>query len=127
MQSTGQTSTQALSFTLMQGSAMIYAITASCEPHGLPRRRSARGAQNLRSCINLPRRCQAVWADSERPELGVERVAERIAEKIEGEYGQTDGEPREHGHPGRRLGEVHGRAAQHEPPRRGRLLHPEAE
>jgi hypothetical protein len=30
MQSTGQTSTQALSFTLMQGSAMIYAIPASC-------------------------------------------------------------------------------------------------
>src|SRR5207237_8351350 len=29
MQSTGQTSTQALSFTLMQGSAMIYGIKAS--------------------------------------------------------------------------------------------------
>src|SRR5207245_8709357 len=29
MQSTGQTSTQALSFTLMQGSAMIYGIRAS--------------------------------------------------------------------------------------------------
>src|SRR3989337_2739027 len=38
MQSTGQTSTQALSFTLMHGSAMIYAIRASRsqvldEPH----------------------------------------------------------------------------------------------
>src|SRR5215468_3663729 len=45
MQSTGQTSTQALSFTLMQGSAMMYAITASCERHGVlvgDRRRAAK-------------------------------------------------------------------------------------
>src|SRR5262252_1386627 len=100
MQSTGQTSTQALSFTLMQGSAMMYAITASCERHSIDD-----GRQNPRSCTNLLLRCQAFTRRSERAQLRVERVAQRIAEEIEGEDGEADGEAGKDSHPRRRFRE----------------------
>src|ERR671918_3193125 len=38
-----------------------------------------------------------------RSEPWIERVAQRVAEEIEREHGQADGQPREHGHPRRRL------------------------
>src|SRR5215472_14822758 len=126
MQSTGHTSTQALSFTLIQGSAMMYAITASCDWHGILVG-DRRWAENPRSCINLPQRCQAFTGRSERAQLRVERVAQRVAEEIEGEHGEADGEAGKDGHPRRRLREVHRRAAEHEAPRRGGLLDAEPE
>src|SRR5215831_16501179 len=55
-------------------------------------------------------------------QLGVPRVAERVAEQIEAEHGETDGQARKDREPRRLLHERAAGAAQHEPPgRRGRL------
>src|SRR2546428_6954251 len=126
MQSTGQTSTQALSLTLMHGSAIIYGI-------GIP----LSDARPLRSdqmiCTGLHASCQvfriltAGYRASLGPQPGVERVAQRIAEQIEGEDGEADREPGEDRHPRRRLGELDGGAAEHQAPRRRRLRHAQAE
>src|SRR6267143_2661356 len=109
MQSTGQTSTQALSFTLMQGSAMIYGIRASravssiWSDHALLTRRPY--------CVKQTGRLPP-WRGSLGPQPGIERVAQRIAEEIEREHGEADGQAREDGHPRRGLRELDGRATQ---------------
>src|SRR5437773_5026650 len=135
MQSTGQTSTQALSLTLMQGSAITYAIPASLVNPLLGNGSiwcSARAGSKLTHCYQLVRqvsRCPLGhtplrWAlsrirrtraraegpyprCSERAQLRIERVPERIAEQVEGEDRQADREAREEPHPRRRLRKVH--------------------
>src|SRR5947199_1693860 len=157
MQSTGHTSTHALSFTLMHGSAMMYGIEASqfsVSPA------ACSGWLNPWICTRIAAACQALgrysevreagverWAarDAVRPlrdavartfaqarrllraQAWVERVAQRVAEEVEREDRETDREPGEDRHPRRRLGELDGGSAQHEPPRGRRLRHPEAE
>src|SRR5881397_1065144 len=128
MQSTGQTSTQALSLTLMQGSAITYAIPASLVNPLLGNVSDwcSRRA-NSHILTNLSGGCQAALpghtlskrdrrlspaprappAISERPQLRIERVPERIAEEVEGEDRQADRESRKDRHPRRRFGEVH--------------------
>ncbi len=59
--------------------------------------------------------------------LGVEPVAEAVAEEVEGEHGERDGEAGEQDHPGRRLVEIRARARQHQAPGRRRLSHAEPE
>src|SRR5207249_4840366 len=155
MQSTGQTSTQALSLTLMQGSAITYAIPASLVNPLLGNGSiwcSARAGSKLtysyqlvrwvsrrplghtlsrggpcRGLAELSREPRPLPATSERAQLRIERVPERIAEQVEGEDRQADREAREEPHPRRRLREVHRRSAQHQPPRGRRFLHAEAE
>src|SRR5712692_1619384 len=145
MQSTGQTSTQALSLTLMQGSAITYAIPASlvnpllgngsiwCSaragqthiflptcPAGvkLPSRATLSQSGTLADSPNSPEHPRPLPAISERAQLRIERVPERIAEEVEGEDRQADRESEKDGHPRRRFGEVHRCAAQHQSPRR---------
>src|SRR5437763_16886404 len=125
MQSTGQTSTQALSFTLMHGSAMMYGIRASRAVSSIWSDQAL--LTRRRYCVKHSGRFGPYRRGSLRPQPRIERVAERIAEQIEGEHGEADRHARENGHPGRRLGELDGRAAQHEAPGRRRLLHAEAE
>src|SRR5262244_4240356 len=110
MQSTGQTSTQALSFTLMQGSAMIYGIRASralasiWSDHALsPRpvfcvKHSERLASSSRVLRVVPR-----GSLSAQPRI--EGVAKRIAEQIEREDREADRQPGKHRHPRSRFGE----------------------
>src|SRR5215475_2319476 len=69
----------------------------------------------------------ASHASSERTEFGVESVPERIAEEIEREHGQADGEAREQPHPWRLLGELDCRSPQHQTPSRRWFLYAEAE
>src|SRR6266849_5991869 len=149
MQSTGQTSTQALSLTLMQGSAITYAIPASLvspllgngstsvrlSPGKLtytyqlvprvsscPREPHSLNVGPLADSPNPPEHPGPLPAISERAQLRIERVPKRVAEEVEGEDRQADRETREDRHPRRRLGEVHRCAAQHQSPRRRRLL-----
>src|SRR5207245_2966113 len=157
MQSTGHTSTHALSFRFMHGSAMMYGSEASqfsVSPA------ACSGWLNPWICTRITAACQALgrcsevreagverWAarDAVRPlrnavartlaqarrllraQAWVERVAQRVAEEVEREDRETDREPGEDRHPRRRLGELDGGSAQHEPPRGRRLRHPEAE
>jgi len=53
----------------------------------------------------------------------VERIPERVAEKIEGEDGQADRENRGRSPSRRPSGELNGGAAEHQAPRRRRLRH----
>src|SRR5262249_42415724 len=109
MQSTGHTSTQALSFTLIQGSAMIYAITASSDRHGLVAGGRG-GADTPRSCITLPLRWHAVPGRQEAAGVRAERGGQRVAEEIEGDPGEADGGVGKDSHPRRRFREVDRRA-----------------
>src|SRR5439155_9879741 len=143
MQSTGHTSTHALSFTLMHGSAIMYGIKAS--QFGVSAA-ACSGWLNPWICTRIAAACQALAArDAVRPlrdavartralarrllraQAWVERIAQRVAEEVEREDRETDREPGEDRHPRRRLGELDGGSAQHEPPRGRRLRHPEAE
>src|SRR5213594_3028545 len=150
MQSTGHASTHALSFTLMHGSAMMYGIEASqfsaspaacsgrlnpwictriaaaCQALGVAAR-SARLASSGRPLRDAVARTLAQARRLLRAQAWVERVAQRVAEEVEREDRETDREPGEDRHPRRRLGELDGGSAQHEPPRGRRLRHPEAE
>lgn len=55
----------------------------------------------------------AVWSRygekirSATPQLGVEDIAQRVAEEIGAKHGRADEDARENGHPGRRLKEAH--------------------
>src|SRR5262249_10095399 len=127
MQSTGQTSTQALSLTLMQGSAITYGIE-------IPPCRWRRCGQTREFLPEFPGTCQAngdlagpLTTRLLRAQAWIERVTQRVAEEVEGEHGQADGETREDRHPGRLLGELHGGATKHEAPRRRRLGHAKAQ
>src|SRR5256885_17264707 len=76
MQSTGHTSTHALSFTLMHGSAMMYGIEASqfsVSPA------ACSGWLNPWICTRITAACQALGRCSEVREAGVERWAARDA------------------------------------------------
>src|SRR2546426_2789486 len=76
MQSTGHTSTHALSFTLMHGSAMMYGIEASqfsVSPA------ACSGWLNPWICTRISAACQALGRCSEVREAGVERWAARDA------------------------------------------------
>src|SRR2546422_10934883 len=76
MQSTGHTSTHALSFTLMHGSAMMYGIEASqfsVSPA------ACSGWLNPWICTRISAACQALGRCSEVREAGVERSAARDA------------------------------------------------
>src|SRR5438128_11858179 len=76
MQSTGHTSTHALSFTLMHGSAMMYDIEASqfsVSPA------ACSGWLNPWICTRISAACQALGRCSEVREAGVERWAARDA------------------------------------------------
>src|SRR6266853_1756077 len=107
MQSTGQTSTQALSFTLMHGSAMMYGIRSS--HYRAPFEVRSVPSEAIGFCTRIPAMCQAfrlvvaVLSPRTVPLLGlearVERVTQRVAEEVEREDGQTDREPREDRHP----------------------------
>src|SRR4030095_8349036 len=126
MQSTGQTSTQALSLTLMQGSAITYAIPASWMTGCAGNRRGFAGFRRGQADVVVSMIPHTVkrFGPLERAQLWVERVAHRIPEEIEREDGEADREPREDGHPGRGLREFDRRPPPHEPPRRRRLLPP---
>src|SRR3989475_5503614 len=157
MQSTGHTSTHALSFTLMHGSAMMYGIAASqfsVSPA------ACSGWLNPWICTRIAAACQALGCCSEVREAGVERwaardavrplrnavartlaqarrllraqawverVAQRDAEEVEREDRETDREPGADRHPRRRRGQRDGGTPQQAPPRGRRLRHPEAE
>src|SRR5262245_19820206 len=66
-------------------------------------------------------------ASSERAEFRVESVPKRIAEEIEGEHGQADGQAGEQPHPRCLLGKFDGRSPQHQTPCRRRFLDAESE
>src|ERR671925_34664 len=122
MQSTGHTSTQALSLTLMQGSAITYGIG------DLPI--SLSGLVRPRLFNSAARDCQvfrALKRISLRSEARVQRVPERVPEQVEREHREADSDARENRHPGRRLRELDGGAAKHQAPRRQWLLHAEPE
>src|SRR3989337_1969035 len=112
MQSTGQTSTHALSLTLMHGSAIMYGIQASrCvrirwvwsdQRFLYPNHR--RLSSFPRSSAP-PRRLASLGAKAR-----VEGVAQGVAEEVEGEDGEADREPWKDRHPGRPLSELDGRA-----------------
>src|SRR4030095_9528320 len=123
MQSTGQTSTQSLSLTLMQGSAITYAIPASWMTSCAGNRRRFVGFRRGKTDVVVSIAPQTVkrFGHLEGTQLRVERVAQRIAEEVEREDGEADRKPGEDGHPRRRLRELHRRAPPHEPPRRRRL------
>src|SRR5215510_4060321 len=129
MQSTGQTSTQALSLTMMQGSAITYAIPASWMPGCAGNRRRFVGFRRGKTDVVVSMSPHTVkrFGPLKGAQFRVERVAQRVAEEVEREYRQADREPGEDGHPGRRLRKLHRRAPQHEPPRCRRLLHAETE
>src|SRR5690242_17621267 len=79
--------------------------------HGMSSSVQRAMARNISPCRALP--------NPLRLELGVEPVAQRIAEQVEGEDGERDGEAREEDHPRRLAVEIRGVARQHEAP--GRL------
>src|SRR5262247_83098 len=60
-------------------------------------------------------------------ELGVEGFAEGVAEEVEAEDAQADGDAGKDGDPGRLLRVGQGRARQHQSPRRRRLRRAQAE
>src|SRR5262245_3684853 len=98
MQSTGQTSTQALSLTLMQGSAITYAIrNLPVDPVGILGRARAQTHILLSTCppgVKPSTTRSPRHRGSQCAQLGVERVAKRIAEQVEREDRQADREPR---------------------------------
>jgi hypothetical protein len=60
------------------------------------------------------------------PQLGIQRISQRVAEQIEAEHGKADGETREDRHPRRAFGIFLRTPAQHEAPSGRRLLHAQA-
>src|SRR5258708_37287983 len=60
-------------------------------------------------------------------QLGIQGIAERVAEQAEAEGCERDGETGKDRDPRRRRGGFFGAALQHQAPGRGRLLHAEAE
>src|ERR1700682_4707915 len=79
--------------------------------------------ESQRVYTNLHTGCQA----SERAELRIERIPQRIAEEVEGEDGQADRDAWEDAHPRRGLGNLDGRAPQHQSPGRRGLLDAQAQ
>src|SRR5688572_2154479 len=69
----------------------------------------------------------AARGSSANAEAGIERIAQRVADQVEGEDGEADGQSGEDGQPRRALGELEAAAAQHQPPRGRRLGDAEAE
>src|SRR3989304_9048433 len=105
MQSTGQTSTQPLSFTLMHGSAMIYAIRASLANRS-PGEISLQVLDGPHHFYPNGNGVSSLGGLLERAELRIQGVPERVPEQVEGEDPQADGQSREDGHPGGGLGEL---------------------
>src|SRR5713101_5710248 len=71
-----------------------------------------------------------VWdaaAGSALAQLGVESIAQGVAEEADAEHGERDGEAREDRDPRRRGSVFLGAPLQHQAPGGGRLLHTEAE
>src|SRR5262245_1305706 len=61
--------------------------------------------------------------ESSNLQLWVEPIAQRVAEQVEAEHGERDGNARVDRHPWRALGIFLGTTAQHQAPRGYRLLH----
>ena len=69
----------------------------------------------------------SVRVASLRPQLGVQRIPQRISKQVEAEHSEADGKSGKDRHPWRTLGILLGAPTQHKTPRRRRLLHTEAE
>src|SRR5438445_116256 len=92
---------------------------------GMTRTPAAISASSPSSSSSVAPGKSIVLSGSAQPRI--ERVAQRIAEEVEPEHGEADGDARCDREPRRALEELHARAAEHETPRRRRLEHAEAE
>src|SRR5262245_45745383 len=144
MQSTGHTSTHALSLTLMQGSAMTYGIRTSLDFEHFPCRESGQNHRFVAYFSQRVNRSPGVFTGSSVSSAGipavdsgtphraslcaqawVERISQGVPEQVEGEDGEADCQSRKDRDPRRRLRELDGRSTKHEAPRRDGLLHSE--
>src|SRR6266487_305529 len=84
---------------------------SSCHKSTAPQRETEPSMSELNARLHL--------------EAWIEVVTQAVAEQIEGEYCNTDGNAREQNHPRRLTVKVSGVARQHQAPGRGRLLYAE--